>query len=77
VIARQALTTTVCDKLLNANAKRWEEHNQSLAPFVTSPDLKKYANIRCIDYENDYNHTITAPFQHERTNFIQFVILDP
>ena len=24
-IARQALTTTVCDKLLNANATRWEE----------------------------------------------------
>ena len=42
VIARQALTTTVCNKLLNANATRWEEHKQSLPPFVNVPWLEEY-----------------------------------
>ena len=69
VIARQVLTATVCDKLLNANANRWEEHKQSLPPFVTFPWLEEIRKFRCIDYENDYNHTIIAPFQNERTNF--------
>ena len=54
VIARQALTTAVYDKLLNANATQWEEHKQSLPPFVTAPwrevEMRKF---RCIDYEDD------------------------
>jgi len=42
VIARQALSTTVCDKLLNAKATLWEEHKQSRClPSWLSPDLKK------------------------------------
>ena len=54
VIIRQARTTTVCDKLLNANATRWEEHKQSLPPFVTVPWLEEEIHkFRCIDYEND------------------------
>ena len=68
-IARQALTTTVCDKLLNAKATRWEEHKQSVPPFVTFPWLEEeIREFRCIDCENDQNHTIIARFQHERTN---------
>jgi len=40
-----------------------------LPPFVTFARLEKeIRKFRCIDYENDYNQTIIAPFQHERTN---------
>jgi len=54
VIARQALTTTVCDKLLNAKATRWEERKLSLPPVVTFPWLEEeIRKFRCIDYEND------------------------
>ena len=54
MIARQALTTTVCDKLLNANATRWEEHKQSLPPFMTLPGLEEeMRKFRYIDYENE------------------------
>ena len=54
VIARQAFTTTVCDKLLNANANQWEEHKQSLPTFVTIPWLEEeIRKFRCIDYKND------------------------
>jgi len=37
VIARQALTTTVCDKLLNANATRWEEAQAVAASLRDCP----------------------------------------
>jgi len=54
VIALQALTTTVCDKLLNANATRWEEHKQPLPPFVTVPWLEEeICKFRCMGYENE------------------------
>ena len=38
---------------------------------------RRNTQFRSIDYENDYNHKIIAPFQHEGQIFIQFVILDP
>jgi len=38
-------TTTVYDKLLNANATRWEEAQAVVASLRDCPDLKKkYAN---------------------------------
>ena len=37
-IARQVLTNTVCDKLLNAKATRWEEA-QAVAAFLRDPPL--------------------------------------
>jgi len=53
VIARQALTITVCDKLLNVDANRWEEAQAvaaSLRDFTwLEEEIRKF---RCIDYEN-------------------------
>ena len=51
-IARQALTTTVCDKLLNAKTTRWEEHKQLVPPFVTCacPEKQSVPWIHCIKY---------------------------
>ena len=37
MIARQALTTTVCDKLLNANAPQWEEAQTVVASLRDCP----------------------------------------
>ena len=56
VIARQALTTTVCDKLLNANATRWEEAQAVVASLRDCPlAWRRNAQIQMysIDYEND------------------------
>jgi len=54
-------------------------HKQSLPPFVTFPSLEEeIRKFRCIDYENDQNHTIIALFQHERTNvFYSICYFDP
>ena len=54
MIARQALTNTVCDKLLNAEVTRWEEAQAvaaSLREFHwLEEEMRKF---RFIEYEND------------------------
>ena len=46
---------------------------------MTFPSLEEeIRKFRCIDYENDQNHTIIAPLQHERTNvFYSICYFDP
>ena len=69
VIARQALTTTVCDTLLNANFTRWEEHKQSVPPSWLPLNWRRNTQIQMYWLWKWLENTILAPFQHERTNF--------
>ena len=69
VIARQALTTTVCDTLLNANFTRWEEHKQSVPPSWLPLNWRRNTQIQMYWLWKWLENTIIAPFQHERTNF--------
>ena len=53
MIARPALTTTVCDKLLNANVTRWEEAQAVVASLRDCP-LTWRRNMQIQMYSIDY-----------------------